>query len=511
MDLEHVTAELRPRSAWEAADFGARLIRRDAAAIYRVWFAVTLPLVGLAALAVAYTPYPTLAALAYWWLEPLADGPMLHIVSRRLFGEKPSARAALKALPALAWRNRIFLLSPYRFHFARSIAMPLTQLEGMSGKRRHARAKVLNPRIMRYGTGVTVAYQHLVLSLYVGVILIGFVLVPAQYQETIGVGWVSQFFTGDTRVGALLGLLIGYLAQSALEPWFVGCGFGLYVNCRTELEAWDLEIAFRRMVQRRAGRAAAAVLVAAVVLAPMIALPQSARAQAPEPAQAEMLENPGFPFWGDEAVRPAVDEVMASDALDVTREIERWQRIDRRDANVSEPGAAEGLLTAMLQTLTRALSAVVELALWILIGVLLLAGAVLVVRRRRSLRARVSAPPSAQRVVLAGGEISAETLPGDVPAEVLKLWRAGERRGAMSLLYRGSVFAAVEHLGVRLPPSATEGMCVAAVERQAEAAKAEFFRKVVTAWTWYAYGARDPSDDFVSSICAEWPRHYGTA
>ena len=233
----HRAAELRPRSPWEAADFGVRLVRRDAAAIYRIWFAVTLPFALLAVLATAYTPFATLAALVYWWLEPIADGPILEIISRRLSGEEARVRAALKSTPALAWRNRIFLLSPYRFHMARSIAMPLTQIEGMRGKSRRARARVFNPRIMSYGFGVTVVYQHLFLSLYLGAILIGLAFVLPAYQDMIGLRWLDQFSAEYGRTAAILGFLLAYGAQTALEPWFVGAGFGLYVNGRTELEA----------------------------------------------------------------------------------------------------------------------------------------------------------------------------------------------------------------------------------------------------------------------------------
>ena len=191
MNLENVTVEMRPRSEWEAADFGARMVRRDAAAIYRVWFAITLPLLSMALLMIVYTPYPVIATLLYWWLEPVADGPILRIISRRLFGEDADVRAALRSVFTLAWRNKIFLLTPYRFHFARSTAMPVTQLEGLSGAARRTRAKVLNLKIMNHGTGITVAYQHLALALYFGVILLGFALVPTGYQDSVGSDWMG--------------------------------------------------------------------------------------------------------------------------------------------------------------------------------------------------------------------------------------------------------------------------------------------------------------------------------
>jgi hypothetical protein len=88
------------------------------------------------------------------------------------------------------------------------------------------------------------------------------------------------------------------------------------------------------------------------------------------------------------------------------------------------------------------------------------------------------------------------------------LWRDGRSREALSLLYRGSVFFAVSRHGVRLPPSATEDMCIAAVERQVERPQAAFFRKLVTAWTWCAYGSLEPDHEVVTQLCMEWPRYY---
>jgi hypothetical protein len=35
-------------------------------------------------------------------------------------------------------------------------------------------------------------------------------------------------------------------AVGMLEPFYVAAGFGLYINRRVELEAWDIEQEFRR-------------------------------------------------------------------------------------------------------------------------------------------------------------------------------------------------------------------------------------------------------------------------
>ena len=511
MNLENVTVEMRPRSEWEATDFGARMIRRDAAAIYKVWFAVTLPLLGVAMAVVFFTPYAAYALLLYWWFEPVADGAILRIISRRLFGEDANVRATLRAVPVLAWKNRLFLFTPYRLHFARSVAMPVTQLEGLSGAARRARSKVLNLKIFNYGVGITAAYEHLVLALYFGIILIGYALIPDAYVDTLGNTWMDLFWLDSSRVATAAGLLVFYAAQTALQPWFVGAGFGLYINCRTQLEAWDIEVAFRRMVQRRAGTVAAAVVMAMFV-APAVVLPGTAHAQETDAVEAEQPaeDDPGFAgFWSDEDVRPALESVMASDALDTMETVEEWQRIRKDKPEKETPDRDTSVLEAALESLFDLVSLMVEFGLWIMAGILLL---IVFLTRNRWLPYvgfESSTRPAARRIYLAGGELTADQLPDDIIAEVLNAWRAGSKREALSLLYRGSVFAAVTEHGVRLPRSATEGACIRAVAAQTDTARSGFFRRIVHVWVRCAYGDQEPSDDAVLPLCSEWPQHFG--
>jgi hypothetical protein len=508
MNLDKVTAELRPRGPWEAADFGARMIRRDAGPIYRVWFAVTLPLLLLALLGVLYTPWPGLVVFLYWWLEPVADGPMLHIISRRLFGEAPDVRGALREVPALAKRNWIFLLSPYRFHFARSTAMPVTQLEGVKASQRRARAKVLNQVNLNYGIGVTAAYQHLALAVYFGVVLIVFAFIPVEYQGSTGLDWLTQMWEGEGRNASLLNLVLVYAAQTALQPWFVGAGFGLYINCRTQLEAWDIEVAFRRMAERRARRVAAAGLVVLGVV--LLSGPLSGDALADEEAQQQQSgrPDPGFDgFWTDEQVGPALETVFASDELMTSEEFSEWRKIETDEEQVESP-RWEGLAMFFIM-LGKVFSFIAEFALWFLAGILVLAIILLRDRWLPYLNTGSRKTRKQRRVILASGEITAESLPEDVPKTVLDLWRSGQRRDAMSLLYRASVFAVVTRHGVRIPASATERVCIDAVNAQAGGSPATYFSKVVAAWSWCAYASRAPADDVVTALCAEWSGHFG--
>ncbi len=68
----------------------------------------------------------------------------------------------------------------------------------------------------------------------------------------------------------------------------------------------------------------------------------------------------------------------------------------------------------------------------------------------------------------------------------------------------------VDRYGVRLPPSATEGACLKAVNAQAADNQSDYFRELVNAWIPLAYGARRPSDATVERLVNGYAARYGT-
>lgn len=521
MRLDRVTAELRPRETWEASDFGARLVRRDAGKIYFLWFAITLPLLALALLGTWLTPWYTAIVFVYWWLEPLADGPILHIIARRLFGEDISGKDALRAAPRLAWQNRLFWLTPYRLHAARSVAMPVTQLEGLRGGARRKRSAVINNHAFRHGFGLTIVYQHVVIAIYLGIVILGYSFIPEEYRDTAGSEWFSLFDASAGPLSASLSLIYFYVAQSALQPWFIGAGFGLYINCRTRLEAWDLEVAFRRMAERRnsvgtGGRRFAAVVAVLAVCMSFgggdFAIAQTPAGQSADDHASEtviVVEDPGFPgFWSDDELRQAIETVAADPRLDPYREVERWVAIEQDDELDTTADTGPSPLWDVFRAIGKFIAVLVEYGLWIGLAAVLVFLFAVRARWLPYLRSGPRGKPHRRRVLLAGGEVTEESLPEDVPGEVRRLWNTGRKRDALSLLYRGTVFAAVRRHGVRLPASATEGDCVMAVAGQCSEQQSDFFRRTAGIWLRFAYGARDPDNKLVLELCDEWPSIY---
>jgi len=254
--LDALTVELRPRSGWEAMELGSALVRRHARAIWLPWFALTLP-VWLAVVAASHAlGLLALAPVFMWWLRPVFDRIPLYVLSRAVFGGVPAVGDTLRAQLRWGWRPMIGHLLWRRLSPLRAATLPVDLLEGMRGEPLRARRSVLVSGIGGQTALLTLICSNFILLMQVSLLLFGALLViPSQF-----VPQVLQAMEGELRWGMptwllLLLALVDYLALCLIEPFYVGAGFGLYLNRRTELEAWDLEIAFRRMRQRLLGAA----------------------------------------------------------------------------------------------------------------------------------------------------------------------------------------------------------------------------------------------------------------
>ena len=63
--------------------------------------------------------------------------------------------------------------------------------------------------------------------------------------HTGSLNWID-FLQNSTGKQVLLTTLAYAMAVAFLEPFYVAAGFGMYLNRRVELEAWDVEQELRR-------------------------------------------------------------------------------------------------------------------------------------------------------------------------------------------------------------------------------------------------------------------------
>ena len=82
----------------------------------------------------------------------------------------------------------------------------------------------------------------------------------SEWQEAVSIWWEVEGLLPP------LGLSMGIMASLCVSMWLVdlfstGAGFGIYLNHRTWVEGWDVELAFRRMANRLNGVTGLLVMV----------------------------------------------------------------------------------------------------------------------------------------------------------------------------------------------------------------------------------------------------------
>src|SRR5690606_9155066 len=122
MNLDQVTIEIRPRSAWEAVDLGILMAKKWWWPMMKIWLLASLPFFIIAQLIPAENWL--WCALFLWWFKPLYERPLLHIVSRAVFNDLSDTRSTLRLFPSLAFKQLVSSLTWRRLSPNRSMDLP---------------------------------------------------------------------------------------------------------------------------------------------------------------------------------------------------------------------------------------------------------------------------------------------------------------------------------------------------------------------------------------------------
>ncbi|MBS1767529.1 MAG: DUF4129 domain-containing protein [Acidobacteria bacterium] len=471
--FDRLRIRLRLRGAFEAMDSGFALLRANGRLVYALFLSLYAP-VGVA-LFWLFWSRDWIALLLMWWLKPLFDRPVLHALAKGTFGEEPTIRSSLKEAPDMFRHGVVAGLLWRRFSFNRAFTLPIWQLERQRGRAYRRRAPLLLRRAHGPSLVLTVSSFLMVLAFSISLGVAVIYLLPEGLADKAG-----GLFEGNGGEPGRLFYLLPVLASAVLEPFYVAGGFGLYLNRRVQLEAWDLDLAFRRLAQRlRAGMNRSVALILLVFL---LGAGPALRAQAPPPNPKaelkEVLKAPEFQTWSTER---------------------SWHWKQRKSVEPASQGP----------DLRRFFHGVGLVMKWAII--LVAATAVIWFLWRFFLSRgggwakgddRVDGPSD-----LFGLDIRPGSLPKDVAAAARALWRAGERRACLSLLYRGALARLVHERGLEVPPGATEGDCLRAAAPALGLEAAGYFRELTGAWQALAYAHRESEDG--ESLCAGWRRHFG--
>jgi hypothetical protein len=230
---------LRPRSMWEGCDLGVRLLQSRLRSVYPSYLAVALPLFVMCYATVGL--FSWLPSLLIWWSKPWLDRTILFALSRALFGEH-TVLADVWAARREVWGSQLAAtLTLRRLSASRAFSQPIRQLEGLTGTACAARVRQLALRHRGIARMATQAFASAEFALFVSLQSLQEWLAPHTGSFT----WTDLLFhPGANQV--LVTTLAYAAAVSFLEPFYVAAGFGMYLNRRVELEAWDIEQEFRR-------------------------------------------------------------------------------------------------------------------------------------------------------------------------------------------------------------------------------------------------------------------------
>lgn len=455
---------LRRRTPWEAVDLGLAMLQRWWQPVYAAHAAVFVP-IAAAIIALCWA-YDVLWASVFliWWLEPLYDRVALHVLSRAVFGEVPTVRAVLGSKREWLGTGLVAALTLDRFDLARSFNLPVRQLEGSRGREARARRSVLGRRARGNAVWLTLVWIHFEAALIWSAAGMADLLLPAQLERARGDH--DPFFGSimeALQTFSLADAIVYALTILFLEPFYVAAGFALYLNRRTLLEGWDIEMALRRMAERHA---AAAMLFMAILL---------------------FVTFPAPSFAQDKSPKKEIAEVMKAKEFGHYRETMRWEPRDQ-PAKARERKSS----SSPLEGIGYALAKAAEVLLWGL-GIAAVAYALwwIVQNLPQNLepgRAAYRPPPA-----LFGMELAPEKLPPDIAEAAAALAAQGKLREALSLLYRGALSELVHKRGVHLLASHTEGEAV-------QLAGMPYFATLVDAWRRCAYARKIPPVEEVRDL-----------
>ncbi|MBV7544988.1 DUF4129 domain-containing protein [Pseudomonas sp. PDM26] len=510
MRLSDATVVIRPRSTWEAMDLGVLLSQRHRRLLMTSWAMVTLPIFVL--LSWGFRDSPSLAVFIFWWLKPAFERLPLYILSKAMFDETPTLKQALHQWPRLLKPQLLASLTWRRLSLHRSFVMPVVQLEGLHGQQWQQRLQVLLQRNAGTARWLTIIGAHLEGALWIGLMVLFYLLLPQQVA--LDWGWQSLISaaTQDWRWLEHLTNAFYALVLVVWEPIYVACGFSLYLNRRTVLEAWDIELVFRRMRQRLVS-AGAVLLMAVIVL-----MPTTHSVWAGEPAispdSPRLLDQP----LSSQASRDSIKAILEQPPFKNRETVTRYRFGEEQpSAEAADNGKTPQWLKALLKLFEGqhfgALATLIEIVLW---GIVIGAVGLLIWRYRDWLQAFVSLRPIPVNRATGplpqqafGMDLKPESLPADIAARAESLWQTHPRE-ALGLLYRALLSRLLHDFNIALKSADTEGQVLQRIELLQQPALLAYSKNLTGHWQNMAYGHRLPPAQVQQELCNGWRILFGS-
>lgn len=235
MRIDSLQLRMRPRSPFEAADLGIRLCQQNWRSVYACHAAVAVPVLALCIATREIAGW--LPAILMFCAKPWLDRVILFVLARAAFGQRSMLADLWSAQRQVLWSQFLLSWTWRRLSPWRAFTQPVYQLEGLRFGQRRQRLAVLRGAYRGPAWLTASAFATAESLLVIGLVSLAVWLAPTPRDSTL----VLQ---GIGNVGPVASWLLpsAYAAVVLfLEPFYVSTGFAMYLNRRSELEAWDIE------------------------------------------------------------------------------------------------------------------------------------------------------------------------------------------------------------------------------------------------------------------------------
>jgi len=318
-----------------------------------------------------------------------------------------------------------------------------------------------------------------------------------------------EFSDGGILPGLILNIF-AFISLSIIEPFYVASGFSLYLNRRTHLEAWDIELKFRSLAKRVGSNKTSNKTIAVLLVSLFIA---NSDINLINPVYAKTTDS-NYTEISNKQAKSVINKILASDEFSKKIKTENWRVKEGLFKDLfkddKDNKKSEMLGFSIFGIL---ISTILSYILYFLLGLVILAVLLFLIFKFFNFLPRGIFQFSNQKKLeakvetLFGMDLNPDTLPDDVGAHAWVLWQSENFLESLSLLYRGSLSKLVNRDGVKLPFSATEGDCLRILKSshiQDNLELINYFETLTTIWQRAAYAHRLPEISNVKQICDSW-------
>lgn len=459
MQLSRLSIALRPRGDWSAIDLGFSIAQHWYWGMFWRGAILLLPILGVA---IALNNV-ILGVLLIWWFKPLYERIPLRYLSSAVFDESIPWRDSLRGCfdRQLFLSLTFFRLSMRRTSYA-SISLEKLDKTHIS-YRKVTLFRSLSMAILWLAM-VGVVFE-IASSIFIYQLLDSFFETARQVvtkadPSTLGkiTVYVNDLFASlrSMSLVELSAFLTIYAAiVLAVLPFYISASFSLYINQRTKIEGWDIEVGFNKLMQR----------LGFLSLALCLTFPIDLQAQNPvdhETAITEVKNSEDF------------NHVRSTELPDDLASFLEWLN----QALKTSPGQVEARQASPIAPF-------LEILLWIVFACLIgyfLVQLLLLLPNIQTAKQAEKQTGSRNRVT----STMLAKLPRNILYSAQQAWNSEDPRRAYSLLYLGSIRYLRDEYACQIGQEETEGECLRRISHL-ETHICDAFLEILASWQRVAY------------------------